>query len=363
MSRHCGMIAPAQWLARATVFLSILLFLTQTSPAQRRRFEPGPPSDPQEAARLGSRGFQVHDPSTIVNCDDVFWMSHTGRGVSSAYSANLLRWERGSRVFTNAPLRVAETVPENRRMHDWAPDIIHHDNRYLLYYSVSSFGKHRSAIVLATNPTLAPDDPGHEWVDQGVVIQSDPAVDCNVIDPALFRDEDGSLWMSFGSFWGGIKLIQLDPETGKRIAPDSPVYALAHYDSIEASFIHRHGDYYYLFVNWGFCCRGTNCTYEIRVGRSDQVTGLYRDMEGRDLLVSGGTRFLGTDGAMIGPGHAGILREGEQDLFSFHLYDGTRQGVSTYVIRPMRWAGDRWPQLEPERSKCLMRVPSTGVVC
>lgn len=351
MRRHSSSTILRPHVRTVAVLLLLAACLTESGQAQRPPREPRPPSDPDEAERLvqlGSREFRVHDPSTIVKQDDTYWIFHTGRGVSSAYSTNLVRWERGSRIFTNAPAWVAEIVPENRRMHYWAPDIIRHKGRYLLYYSVSSFGKNTSAIALATNPTLDPDDPAYEWTDQGVVIQSDPSVDYNAIDPALFRDEDGSLWMSFGSFWGGLKMIQLDSESGKRIAPDSPVHALAHYDSIEAPFIERHDDYYYLFVNWGFCCRGTNSTYEIRVGRSDKVTGPYRDMEGRDMLVSGGTRFLGTDGAMVGPGHAGILKDDDDYWFSYHFYDGTRRGSSTYAIRPMRWAADSWPQLEQE---------------
>jgi len=299
----------------------------------------------ERLVQLGSRGYPVHDPSTIVKCKDRYWMFHTGRGVSSAWSTNLLQWNPGPRVFTNAPEWVADAVPENRRMHYWAPDIIQQGNRYLLYYSVSSFGKNTSAIALATNPTLDPEDPSYQWTDEGAVIRSSPEVDYNAIDPAVFRDADGSLWLSFGSFWGGIKLIQLDPQTGRRVAPDSPVHALAHYDSIEAPFIHRHDDRYYLYVNWGFCCRGTNSTYEIRVGRSDRITGPYLDMEGRDLLVSGGTKLLGTDGGMIGPGHAGIFSEDGGNWFSFHYYDGTRRGASTYAIRPMQWAPDGWPQV------------------
>jgi len=334
--------------ASVLLVLAMLFCGCLSGVAQRPDVEPRPPSDPEEAERLvqlGSRGFRVHDPSTILQSGDEYWIFHTGRGVSSARSTNLIHWQRGPRIFTNAPAWVADVVPENRRMHYWAPDAIRVGNRYLVYYSVSSFGKNTSAIALTTNPTLDPDDPAYKWTDQGVVIQSNPTVDYNAIDPAMFQDEDGSLWMSFGSFWGGIKMIELDPASGKRIAPDSPVYGLAHSDSIEAPFIYRHGDHYYLFVNWGFCCRGEKSTYEIRVGRSAKVTGPYLDMEGRDLLLSGGTLFLGKDGAMIGPGHAGILREGEQYQFGYHFYDGTRRGASTYAIRPLRWEEDGWPTI------------------
>ena len=339
-----------------TLGLAILLSLAPFNPrclAEVSAGAPGLAAGREEAARLEHSGggpFRVHDPSTIVRCHNTYWVFHTGRGISSACSTNLVDWVRGPRVFTTAPSWVADVVPGNRRLYYWAPDIIQHQNGYLLYYSVSTFGNNTSAIALATNPTLDPNDPLYEWEDQGVVIRSNDEVDYNAIDPALFRDDDDSLWMAFGSFWSGIKMIQLDPRTGKRHAPDSPLYALAHHDSIEAPFIHRRGDSYYLFVNWGFCCRGTNSTYEIRIGRSDKVTGPYFDREGKALLAGGGTLLLATDGVMIGPGHAGILREGGQDWFTFHFYDGTRRGTPTFAIRPLNWTEDGWPELAPART-------------
>ena len=327
----------------------VVLLSPLTSFAQPSRFTPPPPLEPAEAqrqAQLGSRGVRVHDPSTIVKCDTEYWMFYTGRGVPSYRSKDLMTWEAGPRVFDAAPAWVAEAVPANRNMHFWAPDIIQLDGRYLLYYSVSSFGKNTSAIALATNPTLDPDNPNFKWTDQGIVIQSSPKDDFNTIDPALFADKDGSLWMSFGSFWSGIKLIQLDPKTGKRMSPDSKIHALAHQDSIEAPFIYRQADEYYLFLNWGICCRGTNSTYEIRVGRSDKVTGPYLDKASKDMLGGGGHQLLGTEGVFIGPGHPGIWREGEKYWFSFHFYNRAQGGMSTYAIRPLRWDADGWPVVE-----------------
>ena len=327
-----------------------LLLLALAGVAQAQQRNPPPPVPAEEAARqaeLGSRGVRLHDPSTIVKCKDEYWIFYTGRDVRSYRSKDLLKWEAGPVVFSNSPPWVAEAVPANGGGRDfWAPDVIHVSDRYLLYYSVSSFGKNTSAIALATNPTLDPADPNYKWTDEGVIIKSSPRDDFNAIDPALFQDTDGSLWMPFGSFWGGIKMIQLDPKTGKRIAPDSPVYGLAHYDSIEAPFIYKHDGKYVLFVNWGFCCRGTNSTYEIRVGRSDKVTGPYLDREGKDLLLGGGTQLLGTEDVFIGPGHAGILKEGDKYWFGFHFYNRAQRGSSTYAIRPIRWDKDGWPVVE-----------------
>ena len=298
-----------------------------------------------QMAAFGSRGVHVHDPSTIVKCGNEFWVFYTGRGVPSYHSKDLVKWEAGSRVFTNAPAWTDQAVPGHRGSYFWAPDVIQLGDHYLLYYAVSTFGKKVSAIGLATNPTLDPNDPKFQWTDCGPVIQSTDTNDFNAIDPAIYRDADGKLWLAFGSFWSGIKLVQLDPETSKRISPDSPVYSLAHNDSIEASYIYRHDDFYYLFVNWGLCCRGTNSTYEIRVGRSKSITGPYYDADGMDLMADGGTAFLKTKGPFIGPGHAGIISENGTNWFSCHFYDGTRHGVSTLAVLPLQWDTNGWPQI------------------
>lgn len=298
-----------------------------------------------EMAAFGSRGVHAHDPSTIVKCKYEYWVFYTGRGVPSYHSKDLMDWQPGPHVFTNAPAWTDEAVPEHRGSSFWAPDVMRVGDRYFLYYSVSTFGKRVSAIGLATNPTLDPSDPNYKWTDQGEVIRSTETNNFNTIDPSIVQDAGGGLWLSFGSFWSGIKLIQLDPKTGKRIAPDSRMYSLAHFDSIEASYIYPHGKYYYLFVNWGICCKGINSTYNIRVGRSEQITGPYLDRSGTDMFLGGGTLFLNSKKAFIGPGHAGILSENGTHWFSCHFYDGTHGGNSTLAIQPMRWTTNDWPEI------------------
>ncbi len=293
-----------------------------------------------------SRGITTRDPSSIVKCGDEYWVFYTGRGVPSYHSRDLVKWERGPAVFNAAPEWVAGIVPENRDMHYWAPDILKVGDRYLLYYSVSSFGKMTSAIGLATNPTLDPADPGFHWTDQGFVIRTQDGDGYNAIDPSVFHDRDGSLWMTFGSYWTGIKLIQLDPQTGKRLAPDSKLYALAYNESIEASYLCRHNEEYYLFVNWGTCCQGPKSTYNIRVGRSKAVTGPYLDKAGVDLLHGGGSLFLATtNGPLIGPGHAGTLNAQGKDWFTSDFEGDLRMGGrATLAIMPLRWNADGWPE-------------------
>jgi arabinan endo-1,5-alpha-L-arabinosidase len=308
----------------------------QTEPAR---------ADAQEVLRqLGRRNIGVHDPSAIIKCNGEYWIFYTGMGTPSIHSSDLVNWLAGPRTFPTRPAWVAEAVPANRG-DLWAPDIIKIGNRYLLFVSASSFGKNTSAIGIATNTTLDPADPAYHWSDGSVVVQSHENDDYNCIDPCAFLDSDEKLWLSFGSFWSGIKLIQLDPTTGHRISPESPMYDLAHWDAIEASYLYHHDQHYYLFASLGMCCRGIKSTYNTRVGRADKITGPYLDKEGKDMLLGGGTLVAGAEGPMIGPGQAGIFEENGVFWFSCHFYDGTANGASRLSIRPLTWSEDGWPVL------------------
>ena len=99
-------------------------------------------------------------------------------------------------------------------------------------------------------------------------------------------------------------------------------------------------------MNWGLCCRGTNSTYEIRVGRSRQITGPYLDNDGADLMTGGGSSFLSTRGPFIGPGQSGIYSENGADWFSCHFYNGDRNGLSLLAILPLGWNTNGWPEID-----------------
>ncbi len=293
--------------------------------------------------RTASRGIVTRDPSTIVRCGEEYWVFYTGRGVPSFRSKDLVTWTPGPPVFQTAPEWIAAAVPENRNMNYWAPDVIHLGGRYLLYYSVSSFGKITSAIGLASTPTLDPNDPAYRWTDHGMVVQSGEGGDFNAIDPSVFRDEDGSLWLAFGSYWSGIKLAQLDPKTGKRLHPDAPLTGLAYNKTIEAAFLYKHEGYYYLFVNWGSCCQGVKSTYNIRVGRSRTITGPYLDKVGVDMLKAGGTLLLEGKPPLFGPGHASVLKANGKSWFTSDFEGDERMGgKATLAIMPWRWEAG-WP--------------------
>ncbi len=301
------------------------------------------PPEPRTRDRDILRAPRFHDPSTPIKDGRAWYVFSTGRGLLTHRSEDLKTWSPGERVFKEAPAWHREVVP-NQNGDLWAPDVIKIGKRYLVYYSVSSFGKQTSAIGLATSPTLDPQDRKYEWKDGGIVVRSDEKSPYNAIDPQMFTDDDGSLWMVFGSFWKGIFLLRLDPETGLRDPKDPEPHHLAWNEKIEASAILKHKDWYYLFVNWGKCCEGVNSTYEIRIGRSKKITGPYVDMKGQELATGGGTLLLKTEGDQIGPGHASFIEEKGNTLMFYHYYDRKRNGVPVLGSRVLNWTDGGWPR-------------------
>jgi arabinan endo-1,5-alpha-L-arabinosidase len=289
----------------------------------------------------------IHDPSTMIKAGGKYYIFYTGLNIASKTSTDRTNWVNGPSVFSNAtrPLWVTNAVPGYAGTF-WAPDIIYLNGQYYLYYAASTFGSQVSAIGLATNPTLDSSATNYLWTDQGPVIQSDTTVSFNAIDPSVMLADNGTMWMSFGSFWSGIKLIQLDPATGKRITPSSLIYGLATHPpstAIEGSCLIQHSNYFYLFVNWDTCCAGIDSTYNIRVGRSPSVTGPYLDRNNVNLATGGGSAMAESTGRFIGPGHAGVCVDGDTNWFTYHFYDGNANGTSKLAMSRLYWNADGWP--------------------
>jgi arabinan endo-1,5-alpha-L-arabinosidase len=284
----------------------------------------------------------VHDP-VIIKQGSRWYIFHTANGIAIKTSDDGLYWRNTGRIFNTNPSWHREMVPDNDG-NLWAPDIFYFRGTYYLYYSVSSFGSNHSVIALATNTTLNSSDSGYRWTDQGAVIRSYSDYDYNCIDPNITLDENGEPWMSFGSFWSGIKLVKLDPNTMK---PPSnyQLYSIAYNSTIEAPFIVRRNGYYYLFISHGYCCRGVNSTYNIRVGRSQNLTGTYTDKNGSSLMNSGGTLIDDGDSRWIGPGHNAVYLSGNTAILVNHAYDAYANGNATLQIRPLYWDSSGWPYL------------------
>ena len=305
----------------------------------------------------------IHDPSTVIKCDGNYYVFGTGRGISVLMSSNGFDWQRGGRIFDRIPDSVKSFVPKNDGQSVWAPDIIKLKAGYYLYYAISSWGQFVSAVGLMTSPTLNTNDPGYKWTDRGMVVHSVEGENLNAIDPGVCHAPDGTLWLCYGSYHGNIELVQLNPKTGLRIKPNSRVWIIA--SQSEASDIIFHSGYYYLFVNHGSCCQGSNSTYNIRIGRSKKITGPYLDRYGENMTNGAGTLFLAANGRDVGPGHFGLLLDDGVEKFSCH-YEAEigRNGRSILDIRPLLWTPDGWP-LPGDNIRdgtCQIRSQRTGMV-
>ena len=293
----------------------------------------------------------VHDP-TVIREADTFYLFSTRAGISVRCSKDLVRWTLCGDVFGHLPQWAVEDVPGVRGL--WAPDISYFNGRYHLYYSASTFGSNRSGIGLATNQTLDPSSEKYGWRDQGKVVGSSPSDDWNAIDPNIVLDEAGQPWLSFGSFWGGLKLRRIDPATGKLSAQDETLYPLASRPrskelpgAIEAPAIVRKNGYYYLFVSFDFCCRGAKSTYHVRVGRARRVTGPYSDRDGKPMTEGGGTLVVEGGGRWAGPGHCAVLQTVDGEKLVYHAYDAEWRGTPTLRISNLFWDAEGWPTITP----------------
>lgn len=302
----------------------------------------------------------IHDPSRIIKDGDRYYVYYTPQnfldGIWFKWSDNLATWHApnggsaANAIFDDAPPWVPVEKPNNDGTF-WAPSILQHNGEYRMYYSVSTIFTQESAIGLATNSTLDYRDPNYQWVDQGMVIESEVGYPYNTIDPSVFVDADQRMWMVFGSYWQGIHITELNPASGKPYDPTPSgakrIATRSVGTDIEAPYIHYRDGYYYLFANWGSCCSGVDSTYNIRVGRSTSPTGPYLDNAAYpvDMLAGGGTLFLGAEGDHIGPGHAGIFSEGGVDYFGYHYYDASSNGAPRYEIDTLLWDTEGWPLL------------------
>lgn len=292
--------------------------------------------------------YGVHDP-TLIEADGKYYIFSTGQGIQIRCSNDLITWDLCKAVYFRRPEWIKEEVPAVGDL--WAPDISFYNGKYQVYYSASSFGDNESAIGLATNATLDIDSPDYEWQDEGLVIKSERGFNWNAIDPNFVLDKEGEPWLVFGSYWSGIKLIKLDATTGLRSDEDAALHSLASRTApgaVEAPFIIYREPYYYLFVSFDQCCRGVDSTYNIRVGRSETITGPYLDREEMPMEYGGGTLLRESSERWKGPGHSAIFTQEGQDFLVYHSYDADNVGRPTLRLEPITWQ-DGWPTLPEQR--------------
>ncbi|MBO7099332.1 MAG: family 43 glycosylhydrolase [Bacteroidaceae bacterium] len=279
----------------------------------------------RSAAQVGAP--YIHDPSTIAECEGKYYTFGTGGG--GLISEDGWSWHAGA----------------ERPGGGAAPDVLKIGDRYLIIYGATGGGLgggHNGRILTMWNKTLDPKSPDFKYSNPIEVASSDGMEDCDAIDPCLLLDPSTNrLWTTYGTYFGTIRLIELDPKTGERIKGNQEKDIAI--DCEATDLIWRNG-WYYLLGTHGTCCDGVNSTYNIVVGRSRNVEGPYIDNVGRDMFHGGGRMVIAAGDRKTGPGHFGrtIIDEGVEVMSSHFEADFDMSGRSVLGIRPLLWKND-WP--------------------
>ncbi|PWK26874.1 beta-xylosidase [Arcicella aurantiaca] len=287
----------------------------------------------------------THDPSTVKFDNGKYFYFSTGNGIQAVQSTDLKNWKITKSIFEKDkfPAWITELVKDFKG-HFWAPDVIFMNGYYYLYYSCSFFGSAVSAIGVVRSKSLDPKSEKYLWEDLGMVVKSEKKTDFNAIDPALFRDDNNKIYLTYGSFHGGIGAVEIDSVSGKTVGEIKKL-AGGRESDWEAPYIIKNKEEYFLFANNGLCCKGLNSTYRVVGGKSKSIFGPYLDQEGRDLTKGGGTTVLATKGNVIGPGHFGLLLKDNKKLISTHFYDPYKEGQPTFKFWELKFKNN-WVVLQ-----------------
>ncbi|AQX15106.1 glycoside hydrolase family 43 [Tessaracoccus lapidicaptus] len=282
---------PASRRSKVLAALAVGAALIGATPA-----DAGPPAVTPPAPEFADA--TVHDPDHI-EVDGVHYVF--GSHLQVAKSDDLVAWEQvaegvndANPIFDDVTEELEEALAWAQSDTLWAPDVTQlPDGRFAMYYNACKGDSPRSAMGLAVADKVT-----GPYEDQGIFLKSgmwgeesedgtvyDATVHPNVVDPDVFTDADGRWWMVYGSFSGGIFILELDPATGFPLPDQGYGTHLwgGNHARIEGPAVQYDAEtgYYYLYVTYG----GLDATggYNVRVARSTAPDGPYVDMSGRDM--------------------------------------------------------------------------------
>lgn len=330
-------------------------------PEDPKQEESRDPSVALNKSNWGTLG--AHDPSIYKDKDTYYVFSTDARvggvaspGIQIRKSKDLINWEFVGQALKEIP---EDAKKWSKAQGIWAPEMTKVGDEYYLYYCASSFGKNRSYIGLLKSKSI--EGP---WEDQGLVLKTNQGEDRNALDSNIVFDKDGHMWMSYGSFWSGIYLVELDKSTGKPINPNDKGKNIAKRDAVVSGAVE--GPYiiyneeqkkYYLFVSYD----SLSSDYNVRVGRADNIEGPYLDSNGNYMTdtansnpnevgnkVLGGYKFGDIEGWMA-PGHNSVLNDNGNYYIVHHARTEKKSDWFYLNVRKILWSEDGWPMISPER--------------
>lgn len=320
--------------------------------------------------------YNVHDPS-CRKAGDYYYMYSTDaifgenrqeardKNVPMGYvqvrrSKDLVRWEFVGWAFPDIPREAVDWVHAHARgqgaTNIWAPFMIPYKDGFRLYFSVSAFGRRASYIGMAES--ASPEGP---WEQKGCVVKTSDENPMNAIDPSVLIDErTGRWWMHYGSFFGGLYVVELDPKTGLTLHPGDMgrlTARRANYreDNLEApeAVYHPPTNQYYLFTSYD----PLMTTYNVRVSRASSPDGPFTDFFGKMVsdttdnfpLLTAPYRFEKHPG-WAGTGHCGVFSTDDGQYFMVHQGRlSPHNQLMVLHLRQVFFTPDGWPVVSPER--------------
>ena len=278
---------------------------------------------------VGAKRTTCHDPSIFKDFDGTYYIYGTHMTFSS--TKDLLNWTNLDNVWrtsfdTDTRAKIREWNKDSGEWYGylWAPDIVYNEamGKYCYYLSANGDDWKSNIVLLTSDSATGPfeyvgsivyggfDETNWTQTDADEVlgvtelpnryivngIKNRRWGDAwpNCIDPTVFFDDEGKLWMAYGSWSGGIFMLELDEQTGLRdysVTYETDAHSDAYfgkkiaggkYVSGEASYIEKIGDYYWLFISYGNLeAKGG---YNVRVFRSENPDGPYVDALGNSAL-------------------------------------------------------------------------------
>lgn len=210
----------------------------------------------------------------------------------------------------------------------WAPSVIKVGDHYNYYYSLSLWGDPNPGIGVATSLT-----PYGPWTHYGKVLDSNLSGVKNSIDPKPIYDEDGKLYLIWGSFYG-IGAVELTDDGTEVfwginnikdhlywIIDDNSNGQMDININYEGSYIIKRNDSYYYFGSQGTCCDGVNSTYRVKAGKANKLLGKYYGSDGKTLTDetgSYGDLVVGPSEEVAGVGHNTVVEDYEGEFWLFY---------------------------------------------
>ncbi len=278
----------------------------------------------------------------ILYYNGVYYNYNMTGSIALKTSSDLITWTRHSDKYAlSARPSWLSSVSGGTSI--WAPGAYQIGDKYYLYYCTSDSGSQNSGIGVA----VTSDPSKNDWKDLGLVIRSKTGDQYNCIDPNVFIDTDGTPYLIWGSYWNGIYMRKIDPNTGMLDENNTTMYHLAKGNGdMEAPYLIKHGDYYYLFTARGGLSKGT---YYWAVGRSKTLTGPYVDKRGVELLQGGGLRLTEWKDGIAGAAHAQYFTAPDgtaymvSESWEYRAEKKEDQPQPRLHISKIVWSEDGWP--------------------